>query len=337
MTTIYDIAGMAGVSAATVSRYLNGSATVSPDTAARIQKAVDETGFTPSRVASSLTTKRTGLIGFLTNEIMNPFTAEVCQAMTEEAADHGFTLLTAVTGGREERLVQMLTELRRHQVDGVIVTPPLTPRTESALAELVRSGTALTTIGIDLRSAGASFVSVDTYQGAVDAAQHLLDLGHRDIAFVGSDDPGVAQGRLAGYRETLTRASVTPDPSLVLGESLDSEGGARALDRLAGMDPFPTAVLTVNDVMALGVLQAAHARRIRIPDELSVVGFDDIAMASLASPPLTTVAQPKTELGRSAARSLIEQLTSGRVPDPKRLTCTLVVRASTARPPGHPG
>ncbi len=334
MTTIYDIARMAGVSVATVSRYLNGSATVSPATADRIQQAVEETDFTLNRAASSLTTKRTGLLGFLTNEIVNPFTAEVCQAMTEEAAEHGFTLLTAVTGGREERFVAMLTELRRHQVDGVVVTPPSTPRTEAALTELVEGGTPLTTIGIDLRSAGAGFVSVDTRSGAVDAVRHLLDLGHRDIAYVGSDDPSVAQGRLEGYRAAMQAAAVVPDPAFVTGDSLDREGGVRALDRLADLDRRPTALFTVNDVMALGVLQAAYARGLRVPEDLSLVGFDDISMASHASPPLTTVSQPKAELGRAAARSLVAQLTGDGIPDPERLTCTLIVRSSTAPPAG---
>lgn len=332
MTTIYDIAKLAGVSVATVSRYLNRTAPVLPDTARRIQQAVDETGFTLNRAASSLTTKRTGLIGFITSDLINPFTAEVGQAMTEEAVEQGFSLLIAVTAGREDRFLQMLTELRRHQVDGVIATPPETPRILTALAELVAAGTPVTTIGIDLVAAGAGFVSVDTYSGAVAGVEHLVDLGHRRIGFLGGPDPAVAHGRLAGYTDALRRAAIRVDRRLVVRDSLDREGGARALGVMVELPRPPTAVLTVNDMVALGALQEAHTRRIRVPDDLSVVGFDDIAMASYASPPLTSVAQPKALLGRAAARSLIDQLVDQHVGDPERLTCELVIRSSTAPP-----
>lgn len=332
MTTIYDIARMAGVSVATVSRHLNGTATVLPETAARIQRAIEATGFAPNRAASSLTTKRTGLLGFLTSDMINPFTAEVGQAMTEEAGELGFSLLTAITGGKEERFLQMLTELRRHQVDGVVITPPQTERTLTALRQLMAGGTPLTTIGVDLVDEGAAFVSVDTYNGALAAVEHLIGLGHRRISFVGGPDPATGRGRLQGFTDAMQGASIPVDERLIVGDTLDREGGARALDHLIGGSRPPTAVFAINDVMALGALQAAHARRIRIPNDLSIVGFDDIAMASHASPPLTTVAQPKALLGRTAARFLIAQLLDRTTPERLRLPSQLVVRASTAPP-----
>ena len=332
MTTIYDIARMAGVSVATVSRHLNGTATVSPATAARIQAAIEATGFALNRAASSLTTGRSGLLGFLTSDIINPFTAEVGQAMTEEAGELGFSLLTAITGGQEARFLQMLTELRRHSVDGVVVTPPQTARTIAALAELVAGGTPLTTIGIDLVDAGAAFVSVDTYGGALTAVQHLVDLGHRRIGFLGGPAPDSTPGRLRAYTEVLAAAAIPVEEQLMVGESLDREGGVRALEQLISAPRPPTAVFAVNDLMALGALQAAHANRLRVPDDLSIVGFDDIAMASFASPPLTTVAQPKALLGRTAARFVIGQLVDRTTPEPLRLSAELVIRSSTAAP-----
>ncbi len=333
MTTIYDIARMAGVSVATVSRHLNGTAAVSPGTAARIQAAIESTGFALNRAASSLTTGRTGLLGFLTSDIINPFTAEVGHAMTEEAGELGFSLLTAITGGHEVRFLQMLTELRRHSVDGVVVTPPQTARTVAALTELVAAGTPLTTIGVDLVSAGAAFVSVDTYSGALAAVQHLIDLGHRRIGFLGGPDHDSTPGRLRAYTEALTEASIPVQTALMMGGTLDRQGGAQAMEKLIQSRQPPTAVFAVNDVMALGALQAAHANRLRVPDELSIVGFDDIAMASFASPPLTTVAQPKALLGRTAARFVISQLVDQTTPQPLRLSTELVLRSSTA-PPG---
>jgi len=333
VTTIYDIARMAGVSVATVSRHLNGTAAVSPGTGARIQAAIESTGFALNLAASSLTTKRTGLLGFLTSDMINPFTAEVGQAMTEEAGELGFSLLTAITGGHEVRFLQMLTELRRHSVDGVVVTPPQTARTVAALTEFVAGGTPLTTIGVDLVSAGAAFVSVDTYSGALAAVQHLIDLGHRRIGFLGGPDPDSTPGRLRAYTEALIEASIPVESALMMGGTLDREGGAEAMEQLIQSRQPPTAVFAVNDVMALGALQAAHANRLRVPDDLSIVGFDDIAMASFASPPLTTVAQPKALLGRTAARFVISQLVDQTTPQPLRLSTELVFRSSTA-PPG---
>lgn len=334
MTTIYDIARRAGVSVATVSRYLNASATVSPDTANRIQQAVGETDFALNRLASALTTKRTGLIGLITSDKVNPFTTEVAQAMAEEASELGFSLFTAITGGDEARFLQLLTEFRQQQVDGVVVTPPDTPKTHAALTDLIRGGTPVTTIGIDLQTSGAGFVSVRTYDGALAAVRHLVALGHRRVGFLTGLDPAtVAQGRLAGYTAALREASIRFDRRLVVGDTLDVAGGRRGLGQLLGLERPPTAVFTVNDVMALGVLQAAQAQRIHVPEELSVVGFDDIAMASHAAPPLTTVAQPKTLLGRTAARFVIGQVQDHRTPEPLRLECRLVIRASTAPPP----
>lgn len=333
MATIYDVARLAGVSAATVSRYVSQSVGVKASTAERIQRAIEATGFERNQLASALTTKRTGLIGFLTSDLLNPFTAEVAHAMTEEAGAAGFSLLTAVTSGREDRFLRMLSDLRQHQVDAVIATPPETPRIVQALAELARAGTPVTTIGIELDEPVAGFVSVDTYSGARAAIDHLVQLGHRRIGFIAGPDPlHTGRGRFDGYTDALRAARIRPAKTLVVRSDADRKGGADALGRLLDSARPPTAVFCLNDVLALGALQASHSRQIRVPEQLSVVGFDDIAMASHASPPLTTIAQPKTELGRTAARMVIDQLSGSVDRKATRLPCELIVRGSTAAP-----
>lgn len=334
MVTIYDVARLAGVSPATVSRYVSRTVGVKASTAERIRRAIEESGFERNQLASALTTKRSGLIGFLTSDLLNPFTAEVAQAMTEEAGEAGFSLLTAVTSGREDRFLRMLADLRQHQVDAVIATPPETPGIVEGLRELARSGTPVVTIGIDLEEAAAGFVSVDTYAGARAAVDHLTQLGHRRIGYLAGPDPEhTGRGRHDGYTDALRATRIRPAKVLVSRSSLDREGGSAALDRLLESERPPTAVFCLNDVLALGALQASHTRRIRIPEQLSVVGFDDIAMASHASPPLTTVAQPKTQLGQTAARMVIDRLAGGEPPQAIRLPCELRIRGSTAPPP----
>lgn len=336
MVTIYDVARLAGVSAATVSRYVSQSVGVKASTAERIRQAIVDTGFERNQLASALTTKRTGLIGFLTSDLLNPFTAEIAHAMTEEAGEAGFSLLTAVTAGREDRFLRMLSDLRQHQVDAIIATPPETPAIVDALRDLVRAGTPVTTIGIDLDEPAAGFVSVDTYAGARAGVDHLIGLGHRRIGFIAGPDPRqTGRGRFAGYTDALKAARLRPAASLVARSSLDREGGADALEKLLSAARPPSAVLCLNDLLALGALQATHTLRIRVPEQLSIVGFDDIAMAAYAAPPLTTVAQPKTELGRTAAQMIINQLNSSQAPTALRLPCHLVVRGSTG-PPGPP-
>ncbi len=332
MGTIYDVARLAGVSTATVSRYLNGSPRVRPETAERIRQAIEETGFVLNTAARSLTTKRTGLIGFVTSDLMNPFTTELAQAMTLEARSAGLSLLTAVTFGDQDTFVTTITELRRHQVDGVIATPPETPAIVVALRALARSGVAVVTIGITVDDAPVDFASVDTYRGGRLAVEHLTALGHRRVALItGAPEGAVAGSRYRAYHEVLAEAGVPIDRELIIATTLDREGGAAAADRLLDLERPPTAIFAVNDVLALGVIQQCHARGLRVPGDVSVVGFDDIAMASHASPPLTTVAQPRTELGRIAATLLIDRLAQpDAAPREVRMDCSLVLRSSTA-------
>ncbi|ACQ78573.1 transcriptional regulator, LacI family [Beutenbergia cavernae DSM 12333] len=332
--TIYEIARRAGVGVSTVSRYLNSSGYVGADAARRIAAVVEETGYVSSRAASSLTTKRSGAIGFVTSSLLNPFAAELAHAMAAEAASEGFSVLSAVTDGDDDRLVHVLRDLRSHRVDGVIVTPPETPAVREELARTVASGVPVTTIGMAIPDAAHDEVSTDTYGGALDAVRHLLEQGHRAIAVVAGPDPErVAASRFRAYRDALDAAGLAVRAELVPATALDREGGAEAAARLFALDAPPTAVFAANDLAALGVLQAAHEAGLRVPDDLSVVGFDDIAMASHATPPLTTVRQPKTAMGVRAVRLLLDRIAEPeREPRSERLECELVVRASVAPP-----
>ena len=335
MVNIYDVARLAGVSTATVSRYVNGTSNPRPDTADRIERAIRETGYVPSHAARTLVTKSTGLIGFLTSDLLNPFTSELAQSMAEHAGRSGLSLLTAVTFGQPERFVELVRELRRHQVDGIIATPPESPEVVRALTEASQAGARVATIGITLPDGAGDFVSCDTYGGGLLAMEHLLDLGHRRIGFItGEPATSVAGSRFLAYRDSLMRTDIPFEQDLIKEGTLDREGGFAATLELLDRSDRPTAIFAVNDLIALGAIQAAASRQIRVPDDLSIVGFDDIPMASHSTPALTTVAQPRSELGRLAAEFLITRLQDKQAaPQSVRLDCSLVERASTTQPP----
>lgn len=335
MATVYDVAERAGLSVGTVSRFLNDSGYVSKSARERIQEAIFSVGYVPNSAARSLTTKRTGLIGFVTSDLVNPFSAELAHGIADRAAQRGFCVLNAVTEGSEQRILQTLRVLREHSVDGLIVAPPETPRVKRELGALAESGLPMVLLGMRLRPDTTDRIATSTYEGARAAVEHLVGLGHRRIALItGNRRRKIAVDRYRGYYDALAAAGLPYDERLVVEVALNRTGGAAALAGLVGRRNRPTAVFTVNDATALGAMQEAARRGIRVPADLSVVGFDDVDLAAHGVPPLTTVAQPKREMGALAIDLLTERMagTAPAWPVEHRLDCTLMVRASTAPP-----
>lgn len=320
---------------ATVSRHINRSGYVGIGAGARIEAAIAELGFHPNTRARSLATRRTGLIGFVVSDLTNPFTVEVARAIQDRAYGAGWCALICNTDGDGNREAAALAVLRDHGVEGVIVTPPETQPGDEALRALVALGIPAVLVGRRLEAAVTDRVTTDTYGGERQAVRHLIRLGHTRIAFVGGDPrQGRALGRKRGYTDELRDAGLDHLEELVIAGKLDREGGAETMARLLCLDPIPTAVVTVNDAMALGAIQEAARQGLAVPQDISVVGFDDIAMAAHALPPLTTVAQPKRELGQTAVDLLLARIGSQEEVSPQevRLPCALVTRESTAPP-----
>ncbi len=334
MATIYDVAKRANVSTGTVSRYLNGNGYVREQTRVRIEQAIDELGFTPSSVARSLTTKRTRVLAFVVSDLNNPFVPEVARGLQDLADERDYCVLIFNTDGNGQREARALRLLRDRQADGLVITPPETAQGDALIRELHAQGMPIVFLGRRVEGVAVDRVTTDTHAGARAAMAHLLELGHRRIAFIGGDEEVLATtGRRRGYSESLEQAGIRPDLGLIVATRLDRAGGAAALAQLIVRRELPTAIFAVNDTVALGVMHEAMRRGIRVPGDLSVVGFDDIALAEQSHPPLTTVAQPKTELGRVAAELLIGRVETPneREPQEVRLPCELVLRDSTAR------
>jgi LacI family transcriptional regulator len=326
-TTINDVAAAAGVSVATVSKAVNGRYGVASETVDRVMKVVAELGYDSSLVASSMRSRRTGVIGVLVAGF-EPFSAEILKGVGGELLHTQFDLLAYAGShqtdgpGWERRSLQRLSGTL---IDGAIM---VTPTVVSASADVP-------VVAIDPHTGRADLPTVesDSFGGARQATQHLLDLGHTRIGFIGGrSDLRSATLREAGYKRALTDAGIAFDPSLVReGAYLQRREPAMSL---LSAPNRPTAVFAANDLSGIAILEVAADLGIRVPEQLSVIGFDDVPEASRVTPALTTIQQPMQLLGATAARMVIDLMAGGTLATNHVLLRTrLVERATTAPPP----
>lgn len=329
MVTIRDVAAEAGVSITTVSRALNESGRVGLATRDRVLSAARRLGYEPNDLARSLHGKSTGTVAVLVPDITNPFFPELVKGVQEVATERGSLLLLCQTAEDTGTAVQEVLHLRRKRVDGVVLVGGL-PGGEELSAAL--AGLPVVTVDRDIAIDGAWVVRSDHRRGGRLATEHLIELGHERIAHIrGPAQLSVATDRHDGYREALEDAGLPYDESLVVeGDFLEQSGydGLRALRRRRR--PF-SAVFCGNDLMAIGALRALEDVGLAVPEEIGVVGFDDIHLASYLRPGLTTVHQPIQELGRRAAALLIEGAMNGHEPTSEMLDVHIVRRQTTAR------
>lgn len=329
--TIYDVARLAGVSTATVSRALNGTGQIAPSTRAAIEAAVEQLGYRPNTIARSLVTKSTQTIALLLPDITNPFYAALVSGIQDFVLKHDHTMLLCTTEGDPEREEQYLELLRSKQVDGALVDGLTLP--PARIARFVREGFPIVCLDRDVDSTSVPLVQVDNRLGARLATEHLLSLGHTRIAHVaGAPDLRISEERVAGYRETLARTGFEPDPGLVAVGGFTAEGGYKATKTLMGRG-F-SAVFAANDLSAIGVINALAENGWRVPEDVSVVGFDDLRLSAFTTPPLTTIHQPALEIAQRATQLLLDLSRGKRVRKLRHLLAPeLVVRRSTARRP----
>ena len=330
--TIYDVARVAGVSTATVSRALNGTGQIAPATSAAIDAAVRQLGYQPNTVARSLVTKSTQTIALLLPDIANPFYATLVRGIQQQALAAGSMMLLCTTEGDPSREEQYLSLLRAKQVDGVLVDGLVLP--PERIADFVRGGLPIVCLDRDIDSTSVPLVQVDNRLGARLATEHLLSLGHERIAHVaGAPGLRISDERVGGYRDALAAAAVEHDPALVAVGSFPGDGGYEATRALLAASPL-TAVFAANDLSAVGVMHAIAESGRRAPDDVSVIGFDDLPLAAHTTPPLTTIHQPAFEIAQRATQLLLELAGGREVPQRLHLLePELVVRASTAPPP----
>ncbi len=333
--SIKDIAKAAGVSHSTVSRALSDSSLVSDVTKARVQHLAQEMGYSPNTLARSLVTRQTYTVGLVVTTIADPFIAEVVQGIEATAHDHGYTLILCNSGAEPEREIAAVEMLRSKRVDGVIVTSSRIGALY--LHHLERIGVPIVLINNHNEQSGryTFTVTVDNCHGGHLATKHLIELGHRRIAHITAPaDRSSAQDRMLGYHQALAEVGIEPDPTLLVPGNGRADGGEKALVDLMALEAPPTGVFCYNDMTAIGLIHAARRAGLAVPGDVSVVGFDDIPFASYCYPPLTTIAQPKVEMGQLAmemALSLMAMDTQGNEQELSNVVVQgrLVVRAST--------
>jgi DNA-binding LacI/PurR family transcriptional regulator len=333
--SIKDIAKSAGVSHSTVSRALSDSPLVSDETKARIQRLAQEMGYSPNTLARSLVTRQTYTVGVVVTTIADPFVAEVVHGIEATAHDYSYTVILSSSGAQPEREIAAVEMLRSKRVDGVIVT---SSRVGALYIEhLERIGVPIVLINNHNESSGryTFTVTVDNRHGGYLATEHLVQLGHRRIAYVTAPaDHSSDLDRMAGYRQALIAGEIEPDPALIVPGNGRADGGERALPALMELSEPPSAVFCYNDMTAIGLMHAARRVGLPVPRDMAVVGFDDIPFASYFYPPLTTIAQPKVEMGRLAMKMALSLMTIGEENREEELSNIvvrgkLVVRAST--------
>lgn len=329
------IATRAGVSLGTVSNVLNRPDQVSERTRDRVHAAIEALGFVRNESARRLRGSRSRTLAYVVLSTTNPFFTDVADGAQAAADAAGLALYLCNSGGDARRQQTYLDLLEQQRAEGVLLTPvdPADPR----IAAMAGRGTPVVVVARGgVATPGVSSVSVDDVVGGDLAATHLLDAGHRHLAFVGpSRDLGRPADRLLGGQRAVDRSG--GDLTVLETDGYDIADGRRAGERLAGIPAArrPSAVFCGNDLVALGLLQRVVRLGLRVPDDVAIVGYDDIAFAEAATVPLTTVAQPRHRLGRTAVELLLDQVRDGATPRHVVFEPQLVVRASTRLPAAH--
>ncbi|MEN5089188.1 LacI family DNA-binding transcriptional regulator [Pseudomonas protegens] len=329
MATIKDVAALAGISYTTVSHVLNKTRPVSEEVRVKVEAAIKRLDYVPSAVARSLKAKTTATIGLLVPNSLNPYFAELARGIEDYCERNGYCVILCNSDDNPDKQRNYLRVLLEKRIDGLIVT---SAGGDSGLAQgLAGVRTPMVIVDRGLEGVDADLVRIDHHYGAYLATRHLLELGHRDIACIGGPaNTSVAQMRLAGFRQALQEAGVEAPAGRILESDFSSTGGYRAAAQLLE-GRRPSAIFAANDMMGIGVLRAAAERNIRVPSELSVIGFDDILMSRYVYPALTTVGQSILQLGETAAELLLRRIASRDLPvDQRIVTPNIVLRESTA-------
>ena len=320
------VAEACGVSPSTVSRILNGTAVVSKEKREAVDRAIAELGFVPNPIARGLAGGRTMSVGVVTQIIDSPFYSLALRGIEEELSPAGYSPLFVSGHWNAVEEARCIDVLRSRRVDGIIV---LTGRlSDDALRNLAKSIPVVVT-GRTLSAPNLYSLDFNNFEGARLATHHLLALGHRDIAFIaGAPGHPDSTERLRGYKSALKAAGLKFNAALVLPGMYHEESGLMAVDRLIDSRESFTAIFAANDQMAFGAALGLHRRGIRVPEDVSLVGLDDLAGAAHSIPPLTTIHHAANEMGRAAATALL-QLLSGKTPTASIPEPRLIVRKST--------
>ena len=305
--TIQDVAAAAGVSRQTVSRAINNRGEISPETRAEILRIAEEMDYRPSSIARGLATQRTGTLGLVVPDVANPFFAEVARGAESEAYAAGYNVFLCNTDEDPQREIAVLRSLEEKRVDGVMLCSSRLD--DDTLHDSLSHHASVVLVNRRLNGYEFGCVLIDDAQGGQNITRHLLESGHRAIGFLtGPPASRSGQKRVEGYCAAMAEAGIVFDPNWVRSCPPSVEGGHKVAEGLLSDHPEITALFCYNDLVAIGALQASHDLALTIPDDLAIVGFDDIPVAALVTPALTTCHVSRYEMGVKAMNMLMERI-----------------------------
>jgi DNA-binding LacI/PurR family transcriptional regulator len=330
---IRTVAERANVSIATVSRTINNNPSVNAKMAKRVWEAIRELDYFPNTQARALVSGRSGIFGLIVSEITNPFFPELIQGFEDVAVANGYEILVSSTNYDPKRMALCIRRMLERKVEGVAVMT--FGIEEPLLDQLAERNIPMVFVDMGPQHPGISLLKVDYHHGIRQGVQHLAALGHRNISFIsGPKRLHSAQSRLDAFSQSLRECGITPDPAWLLEGDHTLEGGIRVMEKILAGKKLPTAVMCSNDMTAIGVLHKLYRAGLRAPDDLSLIGFDDIHMARVTIPPLTSIQMSRLDLARAAVTALRAHV-EGTAPQREyKIDTHLVVRESTGYPPG---
>jgi LacI family transcriptional regulator, galactose operon repressor len=337
-TTLHDVARKAGVSAMTVSRVVNGRDRVDSETRQRVEEAIQALDYVPNRIARGLISQKTRTIGIIVPDIVNPFFAPVVRGAESAARKAGYRILLCNSEGDLRLEREYIEDLVAHRVEGLLLAPA-SDRSRSSILSLLRGGFPLVLIDRALPDADCDLIISDNAQGARRLIEHLIAIGHREIAHVSdAEDTSTGRERLQGYREALEAAGIPFQPELVIRTTVDRIGGYRAAQEILARDPLPTAIFAVNNMTAVGTMEALRERGLSVPKDMGLVCFDDVEHLAVLSPILTVIDQPAETFGSLGVQLLLERMTGKANSRSRRvsLQTDLIVRQSCCVGSGVP-
>jgi LacI family transcriptional regulator len=331
--TIIDVAKRAGVSTTTVSHFINGTRFISEELRVRVENAINELGYHPNSLARGLRRGESKTIGLIVPDNSNSFFAEILRAIESIGHQNGYSVILCNSDGDIEKEVSYTELLYAKQVDGIVFIT--TNNSIEHLQYLSRSGIPIVVVDRDLHMEDNDVILVDNFKGGYDATQYLIQLGHKKIACItGPSKLTPSADRVGGYQKALEESNIKYDPEYVVIGDFQVDGGEKAMQQLLSLLHCPSAVFVCNDMMALGAMRAIRKASLTIPDDISLIGFDDIPLTSIVSPALTTVAQPINEIAQCSFDSLISRMQekSSTLPAKRIILPTkLVIRESCKR------
>lgn len=337
MATMKQVAEKARVSTTTVSHVINNTRVVSEDARERVLSVIEELRYIPSAVARSLKNDRTHTLGMMIPNNSNPYFAEVIQGIEDASFKLGYNIILCNSYDDPKKQAAYIRVLMEKRIDGLIL---VSSGTDEDLTELL-ANEGIPKVLVDREVAGvtADLIEADHVQGSYDATRYLISLGHKKIACVAGPKTLLPSGgRVTGYLRALQEAGISFNPDYLIHSDFTSQGGFNAFQELLSKADRPTAIFASNDLMAIGGICAANQANVKIPQQLSVVGYDDIALASFSTPPLTTISQPKHTIGQLTAQILVDRIARPEAPMRREmLSSQLIVRQSTAAPESGTG